>query len=121
MDSFNGIESNIHYKHFFFFAEDEYTQQEGNEANNQAVKKRFGLGTYTVYQDRTHKANDVIQGIELVDGQEIIGNNGVGIEDGGQIHQEHREDIPQELCITEEYHQGCQDQAYAVSQEEEHN
>ena len=112
--------SDVKDKLILLFAEDEHAKQQGHGAQQNAKQISLRLGRNAVDQNAADEAEHVVHGVELVDGQEPFGNNGFGVEDRGQIHQEHRKDSPKELCIAEEHHQGCQDQSHAVAEHKEH-
>ena len=113
--------SKIENKLILILAEDQCTDEEGDDAENRAPKVGGRLGSLLVHQDLTDKLNHVIQGVESVDRHKVGGNDGIGVEDRGEIHQQHGEDIPQELGIAEEYHHGGKDQSHAVAEQEQHD
>ena len=89
IDIVDPFKSNVENKLVLIFAEDHYADQKGNKADDKAEQVCLWLGRNAVHQNTAHESDHVIEGIELINRHKMIGNDGVGIENGGEIHQKH--------------------------------
>ena len=112
--------SDIENKLILILAEDQYAEQEGDTAEQNAVEVSLGLKGNSVNQNASDKAQYVVQRIELVNGEELRGDNCFGVEYGGEVHEQHRADAPQKLRVTEEYHHRGKNESHAVAEHKEH-
>ena len=86
--------SNIQNKAVLLALEHPRTDYEGNEANQKANGVGADIWRNSVHQQRTHQANDMIQGIKLDNQAQMAGQDVLGIEDGRGVHPQHGNDLP---------------------------